>query len=105
TAAVELHTADRRVVPTSTISAWVRVVGTSGEPLAGAGVVVSLLEGGVPRHSEKLQTDRGGLVMARVPIPRIDEPVWEWTLRAQAEAPGVPPTEVTLRPREETPGM
>lgn len=104
TAAVELHTADRRVVPTSTISAWVRVVGTSGEPLAGAGVVVSLLEGGVARHSETLHTDRGGLVMARVPIPRIDEPVWEWTLRAQAEAPGVAASEVTLTPREETPG-
>ena len=104
TAAVELHTADRRVVPTSTVSAWVRVVGTAGEPLAGAGVVVSLLEGGVPRHSETLRTDRGGLVMARVPIPRIDEPVWEWTLRAQAEAPGVVATDITLIPREETPG-
>jgi hypothetical protein len=104
TASVELHTADLRVVPTSTISAWVRVVGTAGEPLAGAGVVVSLLEGGVPRFTEKLHTDRGGLVMARVPIPRIDEPVWEWTLRAQADAPGVRPTELVLRPREETPG-
>lgn len=81
-----------------------RVVGTAGGPLAGAGVVVSLLEGGVPRFSEKLHTDRGGLVMARVPIPRIDEPVWEWTLRAQAEAPGVRPTELVLRPREESPG-
>ena len=104
TASIELHTADLRVVPTSTISAWVRVVGTAGEPLAGAGVVVSLLEGGVPRFTEKLRTDRGGLVMARVPIPRIDEPVWEWTLRAQAEAPGVRPTELVLRPREENPG-
>ncbi len=104
TSSVELHTADLRVVPTSTISAWVRVVGTAGEPLAGAGVVVSLLEGGVPRFTEKLHTDRGGLVMARVPIPRIDEPVWEWTLRAQAEAAGVRPTELVLRPREENPG-
>ena len=104
TASVELHTADLRVVPTSTISAWVRVVGTAGEPLAGAGVVVSLLEGGVPRFSEKLHTDRGGLVMARVPIPRIDEPVWQWTLRAQADAPGVRPTDLVLRPREENPG-
>ena len=104
TAFVELHTAERRVVPTSTISAWVRVVGIAGEPLAGAGVVVSLLEGGVPRHTETLHTDRGGFVMARVPIPRIDEPTWEWTLRAQAEAPGVPATEITLTPREEQPG-
>ena len=104
TASVELHTADTRVVPTSTISAWVRVLGTAGEPLAGAGVVVSLLEGGVARHSETFRTDRGGLVMARVPIPRIDEPVWQWTLQAKAEAPGVPATSVTLTPREESPG-
>ena len=104
TASLDLHTADTRVVPTSTVSAWVRVVGTAGEPLAGAGVVVSLLEGGVARHSETFRSDRGGLVMARVPIPRIDEPVWQWTLRAQAEAPGVPPAEITLTPREESPG-
>jgi hypothetical protein len=103
-ASVELHTADLRVVPTSTISAWVRVVGTAGEPLADAGVVVSLLEGGVPRFTDKLRTDRGGLVMARIPIPRIDEPVWAWTLRAEAEAPGVRPAELALRPREENPG-
>ncbi len=88
TASVELHTADRRVVPTSTISAWVRVLGTKGEPLADAGVVVSLLEGGVARHRETYRTDKGGLVMARVPIPRIDEPVWQWTLQAQVDAPG-----------------
>lgn len=104
TASVELYAADRRVVPTSTISAWVRVVGTSGEPLAGESVVVSLLEGGVARHSDKLRTDRGGLVMARVPIPRIDEPVWSWTLRAEVEAPGVAPSELSLTPREEQPG-
>ena len=104
TASVEIHTADTRVVPTSTIAAWVRVVGTAGEPLAGAGVVVSLLEGGVARHTETYRTDRGGLVMARVPIPRIDEPVWQWTLQATADAPGVAATSVVLTPREESPG-
>lgn len=104
TASIELHTADHRVVPTSTISAWVRVVGTRGEPVAGARVTVSLLEGGVARHSENLVSDRGGLVMARVPIPRIDEPVWQWTLRATADVEGAGAAEVTLVPREETPG-
>ena len=104
TASVELHTADTRVVPTSTISAWVRVLGTKGEPLPDAGVVVSLLEGGVARHREAYRTDKGGLVMARVPIPRIDEPVWQWTLQAQADAPGANPASVVLTPREELPG-
>jgi hypothetical protein len=103
-ATVELHTADRRVVPSSTISAWVRVVGVTGAPLADTGVEIALLEGGATRQRQKLRTDRGGLVMARVPIPRIDEPVWEWTLRATADVPGSKPSEVTLTPREETPG-
>lgn len=105
-AGIEIHTAERRVVPSSTISAWVRVVGTGGEPLADTGVIVSLLEGGIARHQESLRTDRGGLVMARVPIPRIDEPVWSWTLRAQTELlPAVPFADVTLVPREENPGL
>lgn len=104
TASVELHTADRRVVPTSTISAWVRVLGTKGEPLADASVVVSLLEGGVARHRETYRTDKGGLVMARVPIPRIDEPVWQWTLQAEVDAPGAAPASLVLTPREELPG-
>lgn len=104
TASVELHTADSRVVPSSTISAWVRVVGTKGEPIAKANVNVSLLEGGVARHTERLVTDAGGLVMARVPIPKIDEPVWQWTLRADADVPGATGAELRLVPREESPG-
>ena len=106
-ARVMIHTADTRVVPTSTISAWVRAVGASEEPLANATVVVQLNEGGVPRHTQTLKTDRGGLVMARVPIPRIDEPVWEWTLTAKLEGPGLAGVagSIGLRPREEIPGM
>src|SRR5688572_24950865 len=101
---VEVYTIDTRVVPMSTISSWVRVSGVSGLPIAGAHVIVSLLEGGVARHAQRLVTDKGGLVMARVPIPRIDEPVWEWTLRASAEEAGVAPADTHLHPREETPG-
>ncbi len=102
---IELHTADSRVVPTSTVSAWARVFGPSGKPLAGAPVIVSLLEGGVARHSQRLLSDKGGLVMARVPIPRVDEPVWQWTLRAQSETGLSGAADVELTPREETPGM
>lgn len=106
---VDLHTADARVVPTSTISAWSRLTSISGKPLANTPVIISLLEGGVARHRERLVTDQGGMVMARVPIPRIDEPVWEWKLRAEPEDSATkvgqgPQAEVTLTPREETPG-
>lgn len=103
-ATVELHVADARVVPTSTVSAWARVSSVSGKPLAGAPLVVSLLEGGVARHKARLVSDRGGIVMARVPIPRIDEPVWRWTLRVEAEASGAAAAQIELEPREETPG-
>ena len=34
---IELHTADARVVPMSTISAWGRVASLAGHPIAGAG--------------------------------------------------------------------
>ncbi len=104
TALVELHTADLRVVPTSTVAAWVRVAAHTGLPIANARATIELLEGGVPRHREEAVTDAGGLVMTRVPIPRIDEPVWKWTLRASTELPGSRPAEITLTPREETPG-
>lgn len=101
---VELHVADHRVVPTSTISAWVRVVGVAGQPLGGTPIVVELEEGGVARHREKLVTDKGGLAMARVPIPRIDEPVWSWTLSAHVDRPSAQATKIGLVPREENPG-
>lgn len=103
-ASVELHVADRRVVPGSTISAWMRVVSVSGDPLPGAGVTVLLEEGGVARHRERFTTDRGGMAMARIPIPRIDEPVWQWRLKAEVDAPGVNVAHVDLSPREENPG-
>jgi hypothetical protein len=102
---IELHTADARVVPASTISAWARVSSITGAPIAGASVVVSLLEGGAPRHSQKLVTDRGGIAMARVPIPSVDEPVWQWTLRAETAKTHAGAADVVLTPREETPGM
>jgi len=111
-AQIEVHTADVRVVPRSTVSAWVRMTGTSGEPLPDSNVTVSLLEGRTVRHRQTLRTDAGGMVMARVPIPRIDEPQWTWTLRAEA-APAAESSgpdlrtgtaEITLHAREENPG-
>lgn len=107
--AVALHVADTRVVPGSTLSAWVMVTSaSSGEPAAGAPVELALVEGGVPRHTVTLVTDAAGVAMARVPIPPADEPSWSWLLRARAlgagDSKGADESSVTLTPREETPG-
>src|SRR5205814_1673099 len=76
---------DTRVVPGSSISAWVIVTSTAtGEPIPNAPVDLSLVEGGVPRFEARLTTDPAGNAMARVPIPRNDEPAWSWQLVAPA---------------------
>ena len=104
----ELFVPDTRVVPGSTISAWVLVKSAStGEPVTGAPVHVALLEGGVPRFEARIVTDPAGNAMVRVPIPRSDEPAWTWTLSAHALAGAAhrgSATQLILTPREETPG-
>ena len=106
---VAVHVADARVVPGSSVSAWVEVTSAStGEPAPGARVELELVEGGMPRETFALTTDAGGTAMARVPIPFTDEPTWSWELRGRSLAPGgrlAGHAEVGLRPREETPGM
>lgn len=105
---VGLHVADTRVVPGSSVSAWVVVTkASSGEPAANAKVELALLEGGLPRFTAKLVTDAAGSATARVPIPEADEPSWSWTLRARslgAGERGAGEANVRLSPREETPG-
>ncbi len=103
---VELDTPDTRVVPGSTISAWVRATSAaSGLPRVDQAVLLELVEGGVVLRSQALTTDAGGVAMARVPIPRIDEPAWSWTLRARIPEAFGASSERTLTPREEIPGM
>jgi hypothetical protein len=106
--AVALHIADSRVVPGSSISAWVMVTRAStGEPAASAPIELALVEGGVPRHKLQLTTDAAGTAMARVPIPPSDEPAWSWQLRARSMGQGqkgAGEAHVKLTPREETPG-
>lgn len=105
---VAVHVADTRVVPGSSVSAWVTVTrASSGEPAAGTQVELSLLEGGLPRFTARIPTDAAGSAMARVPIPDAGEPSWSWTLRARvigAGDRGAGEAEVKLTPREETPG-
>jgi hypothetical protein len=105
--AVDLHVPDTRVVPGSSVSAWVLVTRAStGEPVASAPVELALVEGGVPRHTIQLTTDGAGTAMARVPIPMTDEPSWSWTLRARSQAQDAKiagEAALTLSPREETP--
>ncbi|XXT46233.1 hypothetical protein WMF23_33205 [Sorangium sp. So ce542] len=105
---VDLHVPDARVVPGGATSAWITVQSeASGQPAPRVPVEVSLLEGGVARHTAVVTTDAAGVAMARVPVPWIDEPGWRWVLRARARgAAGASSNaaQISLSPREETPG-
>jgi hypothetical protein len=104
---VALFVPDRRVVPGSTISAWVLVTSAlSGSPVPEAPLTLTLGEGGVPRFRTDVVTDVSGTAMARIPIPISEEPTWTWHLSAAARlgAFGAGEAGVELMPREETPG-
>jgi hypothetical protein len=104
---VALFVPDRRVVPGSTISAWVLVTSAlSGSPVPEAPLTLTLGEGGVPRFRTDIVTDVSGTAMARVPIPISEEPTWSWHLSAAARlgAFGAGEGSVDLTPREESPG-
>jgi len=106
TAEVDLELPDTRVVPGSTISAYIRATSAqTGLPLVGQRLDLDLVEGDIPLRTQELTTDAGGIVMARVAIPRIDQPVWRWILRAHVPGPHGASAERALTPREETPGM
>ena len=104
---VVLQVAEHRVVPGSTIPAWVLVQNAaSGAPVASVPLELSLLEGGIARFTARLATDATGSALGRIPIPLADAPGWQWTLRARiagAGPGGGPDAEVTLVPRDETP--
>jgi|GEM_PF-1471208 len=106
---IRLHVAERSVVPGSTIPAWVLLRdSTTDRPVAGAVAEVSLLEGGVVRSRTTVRTDASGSGVGRIGIPPVQEPGWHWTLRAVEPGQGDRDTatdEVSLFPREETPGM
>ena len=104
---VALRVADPRVVPSTSVSAWVLVTqASSGEPAPNAPIEVELLEGGQARHTIRAVTDRAGTAMIRVPIPPVDEPTFRWQLRARSldgdRVTGH--TEISLTPRDDTPG-
>jgi hypothetical protein len=105
---VGLYVPDSRVVPGSSISAWVLVRSkASGEPSANTPVELALLEGGMARHTVRLTTDASGSAMGRVNIPRNDDPTWSWELRARVAArsdQNAGSAALQLTPREETPG-
>ncbi len=105
---IRLYVAERSVVPGSTIPAWVLVTNTTTQqPSANSTVDLNLLEGGVIRSSARVKTDGSGTGIARIRIPPVDEPGWQWTLRATEPGSGDKDSasdEVVLSPREETPG-
>jgi len=107
----DLFTSDARVVPGSEVVAW--ALWTSKDrsrPVANAPIEFVLTQGGVVRFRKTASTDPAGASMARIPIPRDDEPGARWTLVARP-APGADvfgkaqiKAEVELLAREETPG-
>jgi hypothetical protein len=100
---VSLHVPDSHVVPGSETSAWALVTSAStGAPVADTKLTIELLEGGVARSSFDVVTDAAGTAVARVPIPRSDDPEWSWRLRARVGADGE--SVADLVSREETPG-
>jgi hypothetical protein len=102
---VALYLPDRHVVPGGVTSAWVRVTSTTtGEPAQNQTVDLTLNENNYPRSRFRLKTDNAGMAMARVPIPRVDESTWSFSLSA-AVAGGASDTEsAPLALRDETPG-
>ncbi|MBW2459141.1 MAG: hypothetical protein JRI68_31880 [Deltaproteobacteria bacterium] len=105
---VQVFVADSEVVPGSTISAWVLVrKATTKQPVGHLPVDLNLLEGGMVRDTEALTTDAAGSAAGRITIPRSHEPSWKWTLQARVLSKkhrDAGSAELTLRPREETPG-
>ncbi len=103
---VAVHVVDPRVLPGSSVTAWVVVTSAvTGTPVARAPLEVALVEGGYERDVVRATTDEAGTAAVRVRIPRVDEPVWSWTLRARTlRGPAAATGSVALSPREETPG-
>jgi hypothetical protein len=73
----------------------------NGRPAADASVDVSLREADIPRETVHLRTDRGGMAVARLHVPLVDQPGFGWTIVGQS---GETKTSVHLGAREETPG-
>ncbi len=104
---VELHVADARVVPGSTLTAWVTVrSATDASPEGQVPVEVALREGAYARTTLRAVTDASGTAVVRVPIPTTDDPSWTWNLVASVSRGDVESTSsATLTPRDETPGL
>lgn len=103
----QMFLSDARVVPGSEVVAW--ALWTSRDrsrPVANAPIEYVLTQGGVVRQRVQTTSDASGTSMARVPIPRDNEPGAEWMLTARggsSEEPG-PEDSERLVAREETPG-
>lgn len=100
-----LHVPEQDVVPGGSTSAWVRVTSaTTGEPAAAAPVDVTLNEGGFARSRLRVVTDSAGTATVRVPIPRVEESTWSFSLRAEVAFGASNVASIPLSLRDETPG-
>ncbi len=100
--ALSLYLADATVVPGGSILAWARASDQgNGRAMAAGRVSFRLLEGGVPRVERSVTTDASGLARFEVPVPRVDETAWSWTVEASVE--GATPAAAQVALRNETP--
>lgn len=108
-----LRVSDSEVVPGDPLAVWARITSAStGLAIPRAPLELTLLEGGIARFSQRILADASGAAVARIPLPRNEDPAWQYELRATALAPDAgsgPPEQVlatsalTLRPRESSP--
>ncbi len=108
---LELFVSDPRVVPGSELVAWALWTSKDkSKPIARKNVDIALMQGGIARFRTTVQTDAAGAAMARIPIPRDDDPNAQFILRATAsESNGAEDSReiadsIELSTREETPG-
>ncbi len=100
--ALSLYLADATVVPGGSILAWAWAASQgNGRGIANGRVAFRLLEGGVPRVERSVATDASGLARFEVPVPRVEETAWSWTVEASIEGAALASAQVALR--NETP--
>lgn len=105
---VELRIPDASIVPGSHAPAWVTVTDArDGGPIRGAAVDVTLMQGDVERHRERVTTDASGMTRTSlyVPITASDVPPLAIRARLVGQPSGAPPIEsfIPVHLREETP--
>ncbi len=103
-----LFVSDTRVVPGSSVVVWALWTSADGShPRAGGPVAFTLSQGGIERFRRVVQTDAAGAAMVSMIVPRDEDPLASWVVRAEAAGTansGQLASSTTLQTREEVPG-